>query len=339
MPANIALFKNLYKGNVNMINIGIVGYGNLGRGVEKTIKNSPDMKLSGVFTRREPSSIDCDSPVFHVNDMKNFKGKIDVMILCGGSKSDIMKQAPETSSMFNTVDSFDTHAKIPEYFDKIDTVCKKNSTVSIISTGWDPGLFSINRVMAQAILPVGQTYTFWGRGVSQGHSDAVRRINGVKNAVQYTIPNTHMIDEIKSGIYADYDNKKAHKREVFVVLEEGVDPKAVETAIKTMPDYFAGYDTAVHFIDEETMQKQHSKVPHGGEVIRLAETVKGNRSTYSFSLNLSSNPEFTASVNVAYARAAYRLAQKNDYGAKTVLDIPTGLLSPYDAEYLRKNMI
>lgn len=321
------------------INVAILGYGNLGKGVEIGLKNAEDMNLVGVFTRRDPSTVKSETKAYHIDELANFKDKIDVLIMCGGSKSDIPEQGPIMAKDFNTVDSFDTHAKVPAYFDKMNEISLQNKKVSIISTGWDPGLFSINRVLAQAVLPQGETYTFWGKGVSQGHSDAVRRIKGVKDAKQYTIPNTELVEQIKNKNHVEYQNNTAHKREVFVVLENGSDQNEIERQIKTMPDYFADYETTVHFIDEQTMIKDHSGIPHGGEVLRLGQTGNEGKSLYGFSLDLTSNPEFTALVNIAFARAAYKLSKANQYGAKTVLDIPIAMLSKHDGEYLRAHML
>lgn len=321
------------------IKIGIVGYGNLGRGVEVGLKNHPDMELVGVFSRRNPADLAIESPAYSIDDILDFKDKIDVLILCGGSKSDIPVQGPELIQHFNTVDSYDTHALIPEYFSKMDKLAKENETVSVISTGWDPGLFSMNRLISEAILPEGNTYTFWGRGVSQGHSDVVRRINGVAEAVQYTVPDEFMIKELQKGKEVDYSTTKAHMRDVYVVLEPEADPNEVEQAIKEMPDYFAGYRTNVSFISQEDFDKNHRDMPHGGRVIRRGKTSTDETSVIDFSLKLDSNPEFTAAVNIAYARAAYKLANEKQFGARTVLDIPPFYLSPKSKEDLMRDLL
>lgn len=322
--------------------IGIVGYGNLGRGVEAAIAQNPDMELAGIFTRRDPSSLHIQTEgvkVFHVNDAVNFQGEIDVMILCGGSATDLPEQVPYFAQWFHTIDSFDTHAKIPEFFDAVDQAATENGTVSIISVGWDPGLFSLNRLLGEAVLPAGTTYTFWGDGLSQGHSDAVRRINGVKNAVQYTLPVKEAVERVRNGENPELSTREKHARECFVVLEEGADKAAIETEIKEMPNYFADYDTTVHFISEEELKEQHAEMPHGGFVIRSGESGAGDKQILEFSLKLESNPMFTSSVLVAYARAAYKLAKKGERGAKTVFDIPFGYLSPKSPAELRKELL
>ncbi len=324
------------------IRIGIVGYGNLGRGVEAAISQNPDMELVGVFTRREPSSIHIHTEgvtVFHVNEAVNFKGEIDVMILCGGSATDLPEQVPYFAQWFHTIDSFDTHAKIPEFFDVVDQAAQENGRVSIISVGWDPGLFSLNRLLGESVLPAGSTYTFWGDGLSQGHSDAVRRINGVKHAVQYTLPVKEAVERVRNGENPELSTREKHARECWVVLEDGADQTAIETEIKEMPNYFAEYDTTVHFISEEELKQQHAGMPHGGFVIRSGESGDGDKQILEFSLKLESNPMFTSSVLVAYARAAYKLAGMGDKGAKTVFDIPFGLLSPKSPAELRKELL
>lgn len=321
------------------IKIGILGYGNLGKGVEEGLKRNPDMELAGIFTRRNPQDLKTKSPCYALDDLGNFKDEIDVLIMCGGSKSDIPDQGPAMAQFFNTVDSFDNHGKIPEYFETMDQIAKSNKKVAVISTGWDPGLFSLNRLIGEAVLPRGKTYTFWGRGVSQGHSDAVRKVKGVKKAAQYTLPKETMIEAIKAGQDPVYTGRTAHDREVFVVLEEGFDQDAVRKEIVNMPDYFLGYNTLVHFVDDEEFERDHRGMPHGGKVIRRGSTSNGHSAGYLFELDLASNPEFTASVNIAYARACYRLAKNGDYGAKTVLDIAPGLLSMYSMEELRKRII
>lgn len=326
------------------IRIGISGYGNLGRGVECAVKQNPDMELAAVFTRREPESLSIltkEAAVCHVSQAEEWKDKIDVMILCGGSATDLPEQTPEYAKYFNVVDSFDTHAKIPEHFANVDAAAKENGHVGIISVGWDPGMFSLNRMYANAILPEGKDYTFWGKGVSQGHSDAVRRIPGVKNARQYTIPVDSALDAVRAGENPELTTRQKHTRECFVVLEEGADGVKVEEAIKTMPNYFADYDTTVHFISEEELLKNHSGIPHGGFVIRSGKT--GGEQEHShvieYSLKLDSNPEFTASVIAAYARAAYRLAQEGQTGCKTVFDVAPAYLSARSGEELRKHLL
>lgn len=324
------------------IKIGIVGYGNLGRGVESAIRQNSDMELVSVFTRREPDSIsllDSAIPVRPLATIEEFEDEIDVLILCGGSKNDLPEQGPALSASFNTVDSFDTHAKIPEYFERVDAAAKPNGKTAIISVGWDPGLFSINRLFGEAILPEGATYTFWGKGLSQGHSDAVRRIEGVKGAVQYTIPVDEAVERVRSGVQPELSTREKHTRECFVVLHEGADAERVEREIVTMPDYFADYDTTVHFISEEELAKDHAAMPHGGFVIRSGKTGEASNQVMEFSLTLDSNPEFTSSVLVAYARAAYKMNRAGDSGAKTVYDVAPGLLSPKSPAELRKELL
>ena len=323
------------------IRIGIAGYGNLGRGVESAVSRCEDMKLSAVFTRRNPEELQVASgtPVYSITDITSHADNIDVMILCGGSKNDLPEQGPELAKLFNTIDSFDTHAKIPDYFEAVDASAKPNGKTAIISVGWDPGLFSINRLFGEAILPEGETYTFWGKGLSQGHSDALRRIDGVRDAVQYTIPVDEVVDRVRRGLQPTLTTREKHTRECFVVLEEGSDKDVVERTIVTMPDYFADYDTTVHFIDEEQLKKDHSAMPHGGFVIRSGKTGDHNNQVMEFSLALESNPEFTSSVLVAYARAAYRMNRAGDTGAKTVFDVAPGLLSIKSAEELRKHLL
>ncbi len=327
-----------------MIRIGILGYGNLGRGVECAVRNSEDMKLSAVFTRRAPSSVTLLTkgvPVVEIEKVLDWEDKIDVMILCGGSATDLPRQTPEFAKHFNVIDSFDTHANIPEHFAAVDCSAKSAQKVAMISVGWDPGLFSLNRVYADAILPNGETYTFWGKGVSQGHSDAVRRIRGVKNAKQYTIPVESALDAVRSGKAPKLSTREKHLREVFVVLEAGADAGKVEREIKTMPNYFADYDTTVHFIGEEEFRKNHSGMSHGGFVIRSGKTGLSNEFTnvIEYSLKLDSNPAFTASVLVAYARALMRFYRDGAFGCKTVLDVPPSYLSPKSAESLRKELL
>ena len=325
------------------IRIGIVGYGNIGRGVEQAIARNDDMELKAVFTRRDPSSVvikTAGAEVKHFDDMLSMKDEIDVMMLCGGSATDLPVMGPEIAANFNTIDSFDTHAKIPEYFENVDKAAKAGNNVSIISVGWDPGMFSLNRLYAESILVQGSTYTFWGKGVSQGHSDAIRRIDGVKNAIQYTVPIEEAVDRVRTGSEPELTTREKHLRECYVVAEEGADKAAIEQAIKTMPNYFDEYDTTVTFISEEELKENHSKMPHGGFVIRTGETgTEGNKHVIEYSLKLDSNPEFTASVLVAYARAAYRLSQKDENGARSVFDIAPALLSQKTPEQLRAQIL
>jgi diaminopimelate dehydrogenase len=326
------------------IRTGILGYGNLGRGVECAIRQNPDMELKAVFTRRNPEDVKIlteTAKVCRVEDAAEWKEKLDVVILCGGSATDLPVQTPEYAKLFNVVDSFDTHARIPEHFANVDAAAKEGGKVAIISVGWDPGMFSLNRMYANAILPEGKDYTFWGRGVSQGHSDAVRRIAGVKDAKQYTIPVDSALAAVRAGENPDLTTRQKHTRECFVVLEEGADAARVEEEIKTMPNYFADYDTTVHFITEEEMKRDHSRIPHGGFVLRSGVTgwEKENHHLIEYSLKLDSNPEFTSSVIVAYARAAYRLAQEGQTGCKTVFDIAPAYLSAKSAQELRASML
>ena len=327
-----------------MIKIGIVGYGNLGRGVECAIRQNDDMELVAVFTRRAPETLSIQSenvPVVHVDDILNYQDKIDVLILCGGSATDLPVQTPEFAKYFNVVDSFDTHARIPEHFANVDAAARNANKIGIISVGWDPGLFSLNRVYGNAILPEGVDYTFWGKGVSQGHSDAIRRIEGVKNAKQYTIPVEEALNKVRNGENPTLTTRQKHTRECFVVLEEGADAQAVEQAIVTMPNYFADYDTTVNFISEEEFNANHMGMAHGGVVFRSGVTGwnKENKHIIEYKLTLDSNPEFTTSVLVAYARAAYRLAQKGESGCRTVLDIAPALLCQQSGEELRKELL
>lgn len=323
------------------IRIGIVGYGNLGKGVVSAIGQNPDMELVGIFTRREPSTLNNPDGLnfLHVKEVEQYTNSIDVMILCGGSATDLPEQGPQFSAMFNTVDSFDTHAKIPEYFEKVNQSAVKSGKVAVISTGWDPGMFSLNRLMAESILREGTDYTFWGKGVSQGHSDAIRRVPGVKGGVQYTVPVQSVIDDIRNGGTPELATREKHLRECYVVAEDGADLEKITQEIVTMPNYFADYDTTVHFISQEELAANHSEMPHGGFVIRSGITGNNNRQIVEYSLKLSSNPEFTASVLVAYARAAYRLSSEGVSGAKTVFDIAPGYLSPKSPEQLRAELL
>ena len=336
--------NNRKKANyMSTIRIGIVGYGNIGRGVELAIERNDDMKLVAVVTRRNPETVNVLTEgvkKVHLDDILSLKDEVDVMILCGGSATDLPVMGPQIVKNFNIIDSFDTHAKIPEYFANVDAAAKEGNTVGIISVGWDPGMFSLNRIYAESILVQGSTYTFWGKGVSQGHSDAIRRIPGVKDAKQYTVPIEAAVQEVRSGSEPELTTRQKHLRECYVVAEEGADLAAIEEAIKTMPNYFADYDTTVNFITEEELKENHSKMPHGGFVIRTGETGRdGNKHVIEYSLKLDSNPEFTSSVLVAYARAAYRLSQKGENGAKTVFDIPPVLLSQKTPEQLRKEIL
>lgn len=326
------------------IRIGIWGYGNLGRGVECALKQNPDMELAGVFTRRDPKTVRILTEgvsVYSTEDVEKMKDAIDVMILCGGSATDLPVQTPKCAQMFHVVDSFDTHAKIPEHFAKVDEAAKGSGKIGIISIGWDPGMFSLNRMYANAILPSGTDYTFWGKGVSQGHSDAVRRIDGVKDAKQYTIPVDSALEAVRNGENPELTTRQKHTRECYVVAEEGADLARIENEITTMPNYFSDYDTTVHFISEEELKKNHSGIPHGGFVIRSGKTGWNEENTHviEYSLKLDSNPEFTSSVLVAYARAAYRLSQEGQSGCKTVFDIPPAYLSASSSEELRKQLL
>lgn len=326
-----------------MIRIGIVGYGNIGRGVELAIMRNDDMELVAVVTRRNPDSVQTITEgvqKVHMDDILTLKDKVDVLILCGGSATDLPVMGPEIAANFNTIDSFDTHAKIPEYFANMDEAAKKSGHIGIISVGWDPGMFSLNRIYAESILVQGSTYTFWGKGVSQGHSDAIRRVPGVKNAIQYTVPIEAAVEEVRSGSEPELTTRQKHLRECYVVAEEGADLAAIEEAIKTMPNYFADYDTTVTFLSEDEFKATHNKMPHGGFVIRTGETgITGNKHVIEYSLQLDSNPEFTACVLVAYARAAYRLAAKGESGARSVFDIAPALLSQKTSEQLRKEIL
>ena len=324
--------------------IGILGYGNLGRGVECAIKQNPDMELAAVFTRRAPETVSIlteGAAVCSVNDVEQWKDKIDVMILCGGSATDLPEQTPKYAEMFNVVDSFDTHARIPEHFANVDAAAKKNGHVGIISVGWDPGMFSLNRMYANAILPEGRDYTFWGKGVSQGHSDAIRRVEGVKDGKQYTIPVEAALEAVRNGENPELTTRQKHTRECFVVLEDGADPVKVEETIKNMPNYFADYDTTVHFISEEELKANHSGIPHGGFVIRSGKTGWNleNNHVIEYSLKLDSNPEFTSSIIVAYARAAYKMNQEGQKGCKTVFDVAPAYLSTLTPEEMRSALV
>ena len=323
------------------IKIAICGYGNLGRGIESEIKKSKDMEFVGIFTRRNPSTlkVNSDTPVLSINQMNDWKDRVDVMIMCGGSATDLPEQVPAAAKVFNTVDSFDTHAKIPEYFEEVNESAVSSNKTSVISGGWDPGMFSLMRLYANSILKNGKTYTFWGKGVSQGHSDAIRRIEGVKDARQYTIPIEEAMNKVRNGENPELKTGEKHLRECFVVAEEGADIKRIENEIKTMPNYFDEYQTTVHFITEDELKKNHSKMSHGGFVIHSGETGEGNKHVIEYSLKLDSNPEFTSSVLIALARATYRMNKNGWCGAKTIFDIPPAFLSEKSSEELRKELL
>ena len=326
-----------------MIRIGIVGYGNLGRGAESAIMQNPDTSLYGVFSRRDPKTVKTQTGanVYKLDDILNHKDNIDVLIICGGSATDLPVQTPALAEHFNVVDSFDTHAKIPEHFASVDAQAKKGGNIAMISVGWDPGMFSLNRLYAEAVLPDGKDYTFWGKGVSQGHSDAIRRIDGVIDARQYTIPIDSAVDAVRNGENPELTTRQKHTRLCFVVAKDGADKARIEKEIVTMPNYFADYDTTVNFISAEEMKRDHSGIPHGGMVIRSGKTGLNKENTHiiEYSLKLDSNPEFTSSVIVAFARAAVRLQKEGQTGCKTVFDIPPAYLSPKSAEDLRKNLL
>ena len=327
-----------------MIRIGIYGYGNLGRGVEAAILKNSDLSLEAVFTRRPPETLKIRTenvPVVSASEVENWTDKIDVMIICGGSATDLPEQTPALARLFNVIDSFDTHAKIPVHFEAVDKAARENRKTALISAGWDPGMFSLNRLYASAVLPDGKEYTFWGKGVSQGHSDAIRRIEGVKDAKQYTIPKEEALSAIRNGENPMLSTRDKHLRECFVVAEEGADLEKIENEIKTMPNYFADYDTIVHFISEEELKREHSGIAHGGFVIRSGKTGFDDENNHiiEYSLKLDSNPEFTASVIAAYARAVYRLSKENIVGCKTVFDIAPAYLSAMSGEEIRKNLL
>ena len=328
---------------MNQIRIGIAGYGNLGRGTEYALENAPDMRLVGIFTRRAPESLNPRTgvPVYSMEQAAAMKDEIDVMILCGGSANDLPRQTAELAQYFNVVDSFDTHAKIPEHFAAVDKVSREAGKISIISAGWDPGMFSLNRLYGQAILPNGKDYTFWGPGVSQGHSDAIRRIPGVADARQYTIPSESALARVRAGEQPELTTREKHTRECYVVAKDGADLGAIETAIKTMPNYFADYDTTVHFISKEELDKNHAGIPHGGVVFRSGVTGENgkNKHIIEYRLTLDSNPEFTTGVLVACARAAFRMNGEGMCGCKTVFDIAPAYLHPENGEFLRKNLL
>ena len=326
------------------IRVGILGYGNLGRGVECALQQNPDMELAAVFTRRDPESVKILTEgvkVYRIDEAESMGDQIDVMILCGGSATDLPVQTPKYAEMFNVVDSFDTHAKIPEHFADVDAAAKKGGHVALISAGWDPGMFSLNRLYAECVLPEGKNYTFWGKGVSQGHSDAIRRVAEVKDARQYTIPVDAALEAVRSGSNPELTTRQKHTRECFVVAEEGADLARIENEIKTMPNYFDEYDTTVHFITEEELMRDHAGIPHGGFVIRSGKTGwnRENSHVIEYSLKLDSNPEFTSSILVAYARAVVRMAKEGQTGCKTVFDVAPAYLSSKSGEELRKEML
>ena len=318
--------------------IGIVGYGNLGKGVELAIKQNKDMELVAIFTRRDPSTLN-NSKMTNINEIESYKGKIDIMILCGGSATDLPEQTPEIAKNFNTVDSFDTHANIPKHFEKVDKVGKESKTLNLISAGWDPGLFSIYRILGESMLPIGNTYTFWGEGISQGHSDAIRRIEGVVDAKQYTVPIENALNKVRSGENPEFTTREKHLRQCYVVVEDGADKSAIESEIKSMPNYFDEYDTEVNFISQEELDKNHSGMPHGGHVIRTGQSEAGTKQRMEFVLELGSNPEFTSSVLVAYTRAVKKMKDNGQTGCLTVLDVPLAMLSPKSNASLRKELL
>ena len=327
-----------------MIKVGIFGYGNLGKGVECAIAKNKDMELVGVFTRRDPAGVKIATEgvnVYHEDALKDMKDQIDVLVLCGGSATDLPEQTPKYASMYNVVDSFDTHARIPEHFANVDRAAKESGKVGFISIGWDPGLFSLIRMYGNAVLPNGNDYTFWGKGVSQGHSDAIRRVKGVKNAKQYTIPVESALEKVRNGENPDLTTREKHTRECFVVPEEGADLAQIENDIKTMPNYFSDYDTTVHFITEEELMRDHSGIPHGGFVIRTGSTGKDNATNHvmEFSLKLDSNPEFTSSVLAAFARAAYKLNAEGVSGCRTIFDVAPAYLCKQTPDELRAHML
>ncbi|MDY3983136.1 MAG: diaminopimelate dehydrogenase [Veillonellaceae bacterium] len=323
----------------NVIRMGIVGYGNLARGVEAAIKHQPDMELVAVFSRRSGVKTVSGVPVHAMSELESFKGKIDVMVLCGGSATDLIEQTPAVAKYFTVIDSFDTHARIGEHFANVDKVTKAAKTAAIISCGWDPGLFSLQRVFGESFLPQGKSYTFWGRGVSQGHSDAIRRIDGVADARQYTVPKEELLESIRNGQTPDVSATDGHLRDCYVVAKPGADKAKIEKEIKEMPNYFVGYETTVHFISQEELDRDHKGIPHGGFVLRSGETTEGTKHVYEFSLKLDSNPEFTGSVLVAYARGLHRLQQHGGVGCFTVFDIPPAWLSPKTDEELRAHYL
>lgn len=324
---------------MSKIRIGILGYGNLGKGVESAVNDADDLELVAVFSRRDNLKTISGVKSVNISDIKDYTNLIDVMVLCGGSATDLPEQGSQMLSMFNTVDSFDTHAKVPEYFATMDAAGKKSGKLGIISVGWDPGVFSIARMLFGAVLPQGNDYTFWGRGVSQGHSDAIRRIEGVKNAIQYTVPIVEALQRVRNAENPKLTTREKHLRECYVVAEEGADKAKIENAIKTMPNYFADYDTTVTFVEEEQLKAEHNKMPHGGFVLRSGQTASGDKNILELSIKLESNPQFTGSVLTAYARAIYKMSQEGRMGAVSVFDVPLGYLSPDSAEQLRAKLL
>lgn len=324
---------------MSLIKVGIVGYGNLGRGVEAAVKLQPDMELVGVFSRRSGLQTVSGVPSYAMSELESFKGKIDVMVLCGGSATDLIEQTPMVAKHFTVIDSFDTHARIPEHFENVNKAAKEGGHAALISCGWDPGIFSLQRVFAESILPKGKSYTFWGRGVSQGHSDAIRRLEGVVDARQYTVPREEYLDQIRNGETPEVTAQSGHLRECYVVAADGADKAKIEHDIKTMENYFVGYETIVHFISQEELDKNHKGIPHGGFVLRSGESTEGTRHVVEYSLKLDSNPEFTGSVLTAYARGIYRLAKHGGTGAYTVFDIPPAWISTHSAEELRAHSL
>jgi len=321
------------------IKFGVIGYGNLGKGVALAATQNSDMELVGIFTRRDPKAVTADFPIYHIDELLEFKNKLDVVILCGGSLQDLPVQVLEVAKYFHTVDSFDTHAKIPEYFEKVNSINLEHNTLSLISTGWDPGLFSMARLLGMVVLPEGEDYTFWGKGLSQGHSDALRKVEGVANGVQYTIPKESALKKVRAGEKPVFTASDKHERICYVVAENGADLGKIEKSIKTMPHYFEDYETTVHFIDEATLKAEHQNMPHGGIVIRTGRSAVGETQKLEFSLALDSNPNFTSSVLLAFARAVAKLAKEGHVGAKTVFDIPLGYLSAQSPEDLRRELL
>lgn len=326
-----------------MINVAIVGYGNLGKGVECAVKQNKDMALYGVFSRRDPEKLNTLTGVkaYRLDEILKHKDNIDVLVICGGSATDLPVQTPELAKHFNVIDSFDTHARVPEHFENVDKAAREGKNVAMISVGWDPGMFSLNRLYSECILPQGETYTFWGKGVSQGHSDAIRRIEGVKDARQYTIPVESALESVRKGENPTLSTREKHTRECFVVAEDGADLKRIEKEIVTMPNYFADYNTTVHFISMEELQRDHAGIPHGGNVIRSGKTGLNGENTHvvEYKIALDSNPEFTSSILVAYARAAVRMKNEGDFGCKTVFDVAPKYLSPNSDEDIRKRLL
>ena len=342
MPRKAFMTASSTTTSTHPIRVAIVGYGNLGRGVEAAIAKNPDIRLTGVYTRRKPDNVQLFTervPVYAMEQLLAHKADIDVLVLCGGSKDDLPAQSPQLAAHFSLVDSFDTHARIPEHFAAVDAAAQAGQTTALISAGWDPGMFSINRLMGEALLPDGETYTFWGKGLSQGHSDAIRRVPGVAGGVQYTLPVAEAVEQVRSGTRPQLTTRQKHRRECFVVLQAGADADAVRQTIVSMPHYFDEYDTTVNFISAEELAREHSTMPHGGFVIRSGNSSAQTKQVIEYRLQLDSNPEFTASVLVAYARAVHRLRQSGQFGCKTVFDVPPGLLSPKSAADLRAELL